>query len=91
MGEMSADRAKRAGHRGIQGVSALGWVSFFSLFCAGCSGLPVLAGLFGGLALTTRFGVSVGIVSALMLTVLVFRRRRQPACALPAIHATGDR
>lgn len=71
----------------MKGVSALGWVSFFSVLCTGCTGIPLLAGIFGGLALTTRFGISAGVVSGVMLTLLLLRRRRarrQAACAVPA-------
>ena len=73
---------------GIKGIATLGWISFFSLLCTGCSGLPVLAGIFGGVAVTTRFGLSTGIVSGVMLTAFALRRRRarrQQACALPAV------
>ncbi len=81
---MSLDRAKSVASKGVKGLSALGWVSFFSLLCTGCSGLPLLAGVFGGAADTTRFGVSAGIVSGVMLSVLALRRRRARRCALPA-------
>jgi hypothetical protein len=59
----------------MKGVATLGWVSFFSLLCTGCSGLPVLAGIFGGVAVTTRFGVSAGVVSVVALAVVALRRR----------------
>jgi hypothetical protein len=84
---------KRVASGAIRGVAALGWISFFSLFCSACSGLPVLAGIFGGVAATTRFGVSAGVVSGVMLTALVLRRRRaarQQACAHRAGQAAGD-
>lgn len=93
MGEMSSGRAKSLAARGIKGVAALGWISFFSLLCTGCSGLPVLAGIFGGVAVTTRFGVSTGVVSGVMLTVFALRRRRagrRQACGFPAADAAGD-
>jgi hypothetical protein len=78
---------------GMRGVATLGWVSFFSVLCTGCSGLPVLAGIFGGVAVTTRFGVSAGVVTGVMLTVVALRRRRaalQKVCAVPAPRAGGD-
>jgi hypothetical protein len=76
-------RGMTVARRSMRGVAALGWVSFFSLLCTGCSGVPVLAGIFGGAAVTTRFGVSAAVVTGVMLTVAALRRRRagrQKAC-----------
>jgi hypothetical protein len=71
-----------------QGFATLGWIGFFSLFCFGCTGsLPVLAGLFGGVAVGTRFGVSVGIATAVVVTVMAVRARRRRACAVPSPRA----
>ncbi len=93
VGELSSNRVNRIASSGIKGVASLGWISFFSLICAGCSGLPVLAGLFGGVAVATRFGVSVGVASFVTVTVLALRRRRaarKQACALPVAGAAVE-
>jgi hypothetical protein len=82
---MSSGRAMAVARGGMRGVSTLGWVSFFSVLCTGCSGVPVLAGIFGGVAVTTRFGVSAGVVTGVWLIVVALRRRRaghRKACAV---------
>jgi hypothetical protein len=89
---MAANRVRAVGTRAIKGVAALGWVSFFSVICAGCSGLPLLAGVFGGVAVTTRFGVSAGAVTFVFVAAGVVRRRRaaRRACTLPNAQASAD-
>jgi hypothetical protein len=69
-------------------MSAFGYVLGATVFCAACSGLPILAGLFGGLGVGARFGLSAGIVSAVVITYALPRRRRArraPACSTPRL------
>jgi hypothetical protein len=78
-------RIGRAAWTATRGLSALGWAGFVTIFCFGCSGLPVLAGLFGGLAVGTRFGVSAGIAATVVFVPMALRARRRRAC--PALDA----
>jgi hypothetical protein len=59
-----------------KGLSAFGYVVAATLFCTACSGLPILAGLLGGVGVGARFGLSAGIVSAVVLTYSLLRRQR---------------
>jgi len=71
-----------------KGLSAFGYVLAATLFCAACSGLPILAGLLGGFGVGARFGVSAGLVSAVVLTYSLLSRRRSRgarACAVPSL------
>ena len=71
-----------------KGLSAFGYVLTATLFCTACSGLPVVAGLLGGFGVGARFGVSAGLVSAVVLTYALLRRRRSrgaQGCAVPSL------
>ncbi len=67
----------------MKGLAAAGYGAFFLFFCAGCAGLPVLAGLFGGVAFGVRFGVVAGVLSAILISGAVLRARRRKACQVP--------
>jgi hypothetical protein len=69
-----------------KGLSAFGYVLFGSILCVSCTGLPLVSGLFAGVAVGTRFGISAGAVSAVVLFYLLLRRRsrrRAQACVVP--------
>jgi hypothetical protein len=62
-----------------KGLSAFGYILAGALFCTACSGLPVFAGMLGGLGVGARFGLSAGIVSAVVLTYTLVRWNRSRA------------
>lgn len=84
---MRSPSPKRVVVTAVKGLSAFGYVLAATLFCTACSGLPILAGLMGGLGVGARFGLSAGIVSAVVLTYLFVHRKRSrgaQACVVPA-------
>jgi hypothetical protein len=82
---MTAPSPKRIALGAAKGLSALGYVLFGSMLCVGCMGLPVVSGLFGGLAIGARFGLSAGVVSAVVLSFVLLGRRtsRAQPCQVP--------
>jgi hypothetical protein len=55
-----ATSVKKVAVTSLKAMSAFGYVLGATVFCAACSGLPILAGLFGGLGVGARFGLSAG-------------------------------
>jgi hypothetical protein len=79
---------KRIAVTAAKGLSALGYVLFGSILCVSSTGLPLVSGLFAGVAVGTRFGISAGAVSAVVLFYVLLRRRsrvrRRAPCRRPA-------
>ncbi len=48
---------------------------FGTILCVSCAGLPLVSGLFTGLAVGTRFGISAGVVTMVIVFYTVARRR----------------
>jgi hypothetical protein len=83
---------KRIAVTAAKGLSALGYVLFGSILCVSSTGLPLVSGLFAGVAVGTRFGISAGAVSAVVLFYVLLRRRsrrRAQACAVPQTRGDG--
>jgi len=85
---MRSLKAKRVLVAVVKGLSAFGYMLAGTLFCTACSGLPIFAGVLGGLGVGARFGLSAGIVSAVILTYTLVRWNRSrgtKACAAPGV------
>jgi hypothetical protein len=77
---------KKVAVAAAKGLAASGYVLAGTVLCASCAGLPLLSGVFGGLAVGARFGLSAGVVSGVMLLFVLVRRRRggDQLCPIPS-------
>jgi high-affinity Fe2+/Pb2+ permease len=71
------------------GLAAVG---FGALAVACCAGGPLIAGLFGGIALGSVFGVGAGVLAmVLVIGLIVVRVRGQRVPLAPRVETRQDR
>ncbi len=59
----------------VKGLAACGYVLFGTILCVSCAGLPLVSGLFTGVAVGSRFGISAGVVTTVIVFYTVARKR----------------